>query len=255
MKTELLPATVYCLPYAGGNAYAYRPLEQHLPEGVRLVGIELPGRGRRAREALCRSLEALADDVFAGLHPRLADGRYALFGHSMGASLCFLCLRRIAAAGLPLPAAVFLSGARPPAHPERGKGRHLLPRQGFVDMLRTLGGCPPEVLAEESLLDYFEPILRADFEAVETWRPAPEGAAPLPVPFVVLHGQGDSFGRAEAEGWARETAAACRLHEFPGGHFFIQRHWPEIARLIGDALLAGVDPAAGQETGRLLQTA
>lgn len=245
MGNESRPVTVYCLPYAGGNAYAYRPLERHLPEGVRLVGIELPGRGQRVREPLCRSLEALADDVFASLRPHLYEGRYALFGHSMGACLSFLCLRRIAAAGLPLPAAVFLSGARSPAHPARKEERHLLPREGFVDMLRTLGGCPPEVLAEEALIDYFEPILRADFEAVETWRPAP--AVPLPVPFVVLHGQGDSFGQVEASGWARETALACRFHEFPGGHFFILRHWPEIARLIGDALLAGAKSTAGRE--------
>ena len=247
MRTEPGSVTVYGLPYAGGNAYAYRPLERHLPEGVRLVGIELPGRGKRTREPLCRSLEALADDVFVSLRPRLRGARYALFGHSMGASLSFLCLRRIADAGLPLPAVAFLSGAQPPMHPCRDEGRHLLPRDDFIDMLRTLGGCPPEVLAEKALIDYFEPMLRADFEAVETWRPAP--AAPLPVPLVVLHGQGDGFSQAEARGWERETTRAFEFHEFPGGHFFLLQHWPDIARLIGDALVTRVDSGTVRETG------
>lgn len=230
--------TVFCLPYAGGNAHAYRPLEKCLPASFRLVGIELPGRGRRVREPLCRSLETLADDAFTYLRPHLPESRYALFGHSMGAYLAFLCLQRISAADLPLPAVVFLSGARPPAYPGPAKDRYLLPRAAFIDVLRTLGGCPPEVLAEKTLIEYFEPILRADFEAVETWRMAV--AKPLPVPLVVFHGKNDSFSPAEARGWARESTLTCCVHEFPGGHFFMQRHWPQIARIMVNALLSGV---------------
>lgn len=227
--------TLYSLPYAGGNAYSYRPLEKYLPESIRLVGIELPGRGLRAGEPLQYSLEALADDVFAQLRPQLQAGSYALFGHSMGATLSFLCLQRIVAAGLPAPVMVFLSGKRAPACAEE-KRRHLLSREAFVDMLRELGGCPPEILAEVELIDYFEPILRADFQAVETWRPAPR--QPVPVPLTLLHGQDDEFGRAEALAWSQETAAAFHFHEFAGAHFFIQQHWPEIARLMAATLLA-----------------
>lgn len=224
---------LYCLPYAGGNAYSYRPLEKHLPKEIRLAGIEIPGRGLRVSEPLVYSLEALADDVFAQLKPHLGEGPYALFGHSMGAALCFLCLQRIRAAGLPYPEMVFLSGKSAPSVNEK-KTRHLLPRDAFVDMLRELGGCPPEILEEEELIDYFEPILRADFQAVETWRTTER--APLPVSLVVLHGQDDEFPREEAMAWSKETTSIFRFHEFVGDHFFIQRHWAQIAQLIGTHL-------------------
>lgn len=227
--------TVYGLPYAGGNAYAYRPLEKHLPAGMRLVGIELPGRGMRAREPLLSSLEALADDVFAQLRPQLASGDYALFGHSMGAALGFLCLQRILEAGLPAPLMLFLSGKQAPSCAEE-RTRHLLSREAFVAMLRELGGCPPEILAEAELIDYFEPILRADFQAVETWRPT--ASAPVPVPLTVLHGRDDAFSRDDALAWAQETVAGFLFHEFAGEHFFIQQHWPEIARLLAETLTA-----------------
>jgi len=220
---------LFCLPYAGGNSYSYRPLEKHLPEHIRLAGIEIPGRGLRAREPLIYSLDALANDIFGQLKPRLGEGPYALFGHSMGAALCFLCLRRIAAAGLAYPQMVFLSGKSAPSVNEN-QTRHLLPRDAFVEMLRDLGGCPPEILDEEELIDYFEPILRADFQAVETWRTTEQ--PPLPVPFVVLHGQDDQVTREEAMAWAKETAGGFRFHEFAGDHFFIQRHWASIAQLI-----------------------
>lgn len=239
-----MPATtLYCLPYAGGNAYSYRALESHLAPGCRIAGVELPGRGRRTQEPLSFSMEALAGDVFAQLRPHLERGRYALFGHSMGAALAYLCLHRIKAAGLPYPEAVFLSGKRAPSFVER-KARHLLPRDEFVDVLRDLGGCPPELLQEKELLDYFEPILRADFQAVETWEPLKQ--PPLPVPLVVFRGLDDEVSRDEALAWKQETSAGFQLHEFDGDHFFIQRHWPKIARLIETGLGLATVSAHGQ---------
>jgi surfactin synthase thioesterase subunit len=228
-------ASVFCFPYAGGNAYAYRPLQAHLPSAVDVSTVELPGRGRRMREPLLRSLDAMADDAFAQIRPRLTATPYALFGHSMGATLAYLCLQRIAAAGLPLARAAILSGRRGPSVEKRST-RHLLAHDDFRKMLTALGGCPVEVLADDDCFGFFEPILRADFQAVETWRP--QRPPPLPVPLVVLRGRDDEVTRDEAAAWALETTASFELVEFDGGHFFLERAWPEIAGLIR-ASLAG----------------
>ena len=83
-------------------------------------------------------------------------------------------------------------------------------------------------------MDYFEPILRADFQAVETWEYRPE--TPLPVPLIVLHGRHDGVSTAEAAAWAAETSSRFELHEFDGDHFFIQQHWPKIASIIATTL-------------------
>lgn len=225
--------SLYCLPYAGGNAFSYRSLEACRPPGLTVSGIELPGRGRRVGEALCFSLEELADDIFAQLQKSIVRERYALFGHSMGAALAYLCLLRIRRAGLPLPEAVFLSGKSAPTV-SRAKGRYLLPREEFIKMLGDLGGCPPEILQDEELINYFEPILRADFQAIETWQHRAE--EPLPVPMVVLLGRDDEVSRNDAAAWALETSEEFQLHEFDGDHFFIQQHWERIASLIGTTL-------------------
>ena len=234
MHDSAAPIAVFGFPYAGGNAYAYRPLEAHLAPAFSVQGIELPGRGRRVGEALVTSLESMADDAFAQVLPQIRQGRrYALLGHSMGAALAHLCLQRIAAAGLPLPALLCVSGYSAPEVITR-KTRHLLPKQEFLEMLRELGGCPPEILRDQELVEYFEPILRADFQAVETW--APGAARPLPVDITVLHGRGDELSLAQAQGWKAHTTAGFKLHEFDGDHFFIQQHWAEIARLIKQRL-------------------
>jgi surfactin synthase thioesterase subunit len=121
--------TLFSMPYAGGNSWAYRALEAHLPAGVKLEGLELPGRGRRSAERLCASLDELADDLFGQLRPRIGAGRYAFFGHSMGALLAFLVTVRIQKAGLPLPDALFLSGTEAPTAMTK-RERHSLSKRG-----------------------------------------------------------------------------------------------------------------------------
>jgi len=230
---------LFCIPYAGGNAWSYRALERSLSPAVTLEGLELPGRGRRGLEPLCASLEELADDVFRQIQQRGLTGPYALYGHSMGALLAFLAAQRIRAAGFARPQALFLSGSSAPAAREVRR-RHLLPPAEFKTMLRELGGCPPQVLDDPELLDFFEPILRADFKAVETWQRGDQ--PPLDIPLVVMSGLEDDSDAGDAGGWASETTAECRLLEFSGDHFFILRHWDQIGATIQRQLTAATVP-------------
>jgi surfactin synthase thioesterase subunit len=224
---------LFGVPYAGGNSWSYRGLEPHLPAGVELVGLELPGRGRRSGERLCSSLDDLAEDLFRQPHPRIGAARYALFGHSMGALLALLVTRRIRRAGLPLPDALFLSASDPPsARPARK--RHLLAKPDFFEMVRDLGGCPPEVLQDSGLVEFFEPILRADFKAVDTWQVCDD--EPVDVPLTVMIGREDEVSVDNARLWARETTRPVRLHQFDGNHFFILGHWAQIGSIIEEQL-------------------
>ena len=56
---------------------------------------------------------------------------------------------------------------------------------------------------------------------------------PLEVPVHVLLGDGDEHVDPErAAGWARECVTEPRWHVFPGGHFFLTDHLPEIIDLM-----------------------
>ena len=227
---------LYCVPYAGGNMWAYRPLEALLPPEIAVAGLELPGRGRRSDEPLAASLEEVADDVFDQLCAGSSPGPYALLGHSMGALLVLLAARRLQAAGLPMPEALFLSASEGPSAltPRR---RHSLPHAEFIEMLREMGGCPPEVLRDPALVEFFEPILRADFRAVETW-PASSGPK-VDVPLTVMIGRDDDVSQDAAQAWARETTRDCRVLTFDGDHFFIHQHWAAIGDVICDRVVKG----------------
>tara|TARA_Y100001968_G_C19347110_1_gene712669 strand:- start:246 stop:944 length:699 start_codon:yes stop_codon:yes gene_type:complete len=225
---------LFCLPFAGGNSHAYRDWAKHLGADIEVDAVELPGRGRRSGEPLLLSMDALVDDALQQMRPRL-EAPYAIYGHSMGACLAYLLTHAIGDADLPVPLHLFCSGRNAPSVTGEDRGRHLLPRDDFIRELREMGGCPDAILNDHDLMDYFLPILRADFQAHASYAYQPR--PPLGVALTAMMGTEDrETERAAVVEWQRETQHALDLVEYPGGHFFINDHLPAIARHISAKL-------------------
>jgi surfactin synthase thioesterase subunit len=225
---------LYCLPFAGGNAYSYRALEKLMPPGINVIALEPPGRGRRLGEPPVETIEALARDVVAAIRGSLGKP-YAFFGHSMGALAAYLASRLLISEQLPPPRHLILSGKAPPHIPSREAQWHTLPLPLFIEKLSTLGGCPPAVLADRELMNYFAPIIRHDMRLVAEYDHTP--GVPLTVPLTVMIGSRENTSPAEAEQWSRMATGDFRLEIYEGGHFFLFEHLPDICRLMQSRLL------------------
>lgn len=227
--------TLYCLPFAGGSSYSFLTFGSNLSANIKLVTVEPPGRGRRSRENLLYNAHAVSEDIFKSIETSITSGnRYALFGHSMGALIGYLLIRRIAEKNLPLPVYFFASGRGGPSFKDDHEQYYMLPKVEFREKLREIGGSPIEVLEHEQLMDFFEPILRADFQVVETYKHKPEN--PFNVPVSVLIGEEDKVSIEAAKMWQDETTEPIKIHKFSGGHFFLFDHVPEICNIISEAL-------------------
>ncbi len=227
---------LFCLPYAGGSAAAYREWSAALPAGVEVCPLELPGRAGRMREPPFERSAALAEAVAEALRPEL-DRPFALFGHSMGALLAFEVARRLRDARASEPGALFVSGRNAPQIPVDDPTTHLLPDAELVERLRALNGTPPEVLEHPELLELILPTLRADFAVVETHVHAP--CAPFDVPLVVFGGERDpEVHLAGLEAWRAHARGAFRLRLFPGDHFFLHAEQAAVLRALSEELRA-----------------
>jgi surfactin synthase thioesterase subunit len=236
VTAELLTTSVVRLiafPYAGGSAFCYRELSVAMPEGIELITHELPGHGARMREALQRRLPALVEDAIEQLRARLKPP-YAFYGHSFGAWLACDVAHRLVARGLCPPAYLFVSARRAPTTDAPHANRHALPREMFFKILTSMGGVPPSLAEDPELVQIFEPVLRADFEALETRDSSPR--QPLDVPIHVILGRQDDVTRSQAERWQDETLRPLTIQEFDGAHFFIRDHAAAIARTFHDRL-------------------
>ncbi|QJC51351.1 thioesterase [Paenibacillus albicereus] len=230
----LRPLRLLCLPYAGRSAQAYRRWASAAPAGLELVPLEPAGRGSRMGEPFYRSVQEAADDLLREALELREGGRYALFGHSMGALIAYELAVRLQRRGGLQPEALFLSAKDAPHVPRKEEPIHGLPDEAFAERVRALGGSPDELFGHPELLRLFLPVLRADFRLVETYRQ--DEAAPLQTPAVVLNGREDATLSADPEQWRRWFAADCRYEWFDGGHFYAQDRYPELLRRIGRIL-------------------
>jgi surfactin synthase thioesterase subunit len=214
------PVNLICLPFAGGNKFCYRPFQDKLPSYLNLITLEYPGRGTRPYEPLLTDMDQLTGDVFRQFEKVAGNRRYALYGHSMGGLTACLLVRKILRENIRPPLHLFITGtAGPSAASREERKRHLLSKAEFIAELKSLNGSPPELLENEMLLDYFEPIIRADFKVSETF--AYREQAPLNIPLTVITGTEEDMMPEEIMSWQQESYIPVDFKTMAGGHFFI----------------------------------
>jgi len=225
---------LFCLPYAGAGASAYRGWVAAFGPRVEVTALRLPGRENRIRERPEVDPVAVASVIDAA-----ATRPYALFGHSMGARLGFEVISELRRTGRPLPVRLYPSGSLPPDQRSSSAldGLSVLPDEELVARLSAAGGVPEAVLAEPELVEMLLPVLRADLTWVDDYAYVPD--EPLPVPMVAFAGAADPVAPpSRMTGWAAHTSAGFALHTLPGGHFFLHDHTGTIASTIEADLFA-----------------
>jgi medium-chain acyl-[acyl-carrier-protein] hydrolase len=228
---------LFCFPYAGGSSVVFHKWSAAMPPHVEVCAVELPGRGKRYGEPLHTNLEELASQIQREL-AHWMQAPFALFGHSLGASICYELARRLRRQGGPRPLRLFVSGRHAPHRPLPRAPIYHLPEAQFVSELRRLQGTPQEVLDNAELMELFLPILRADLELAETYRRA--AVEPLDCPVSAYGGLQDAeAAREELEHWRGYTAAEFELRQFPGNHFFLN----SAQDLVIAAVVRGLDAA------------
>ncbi|MEU5693076.1 thioesterase domain-containing protein [Actinosynnema sp. NPDC020468] len=221
-----------CFPHAGGAANWYRSLSAALAPAVSVVAVRYPGRHDRRAEPPVPDLVALAERVAHALpHPP-----YAFFGHSMGATIAFETARTLVREGASAPIHLFTSARRSPTR-NRREWSHEPTDADLLAEAMTLGAPRTTTPAALPLLRAALPALRADYQAVETYRYLP--GPPLTCPITALTGTTDpKTTPSDVEAWQELTTAPFTHHTYEGGHFFVPDHLAAIATMINSTLTA-----------------
>jgi surfactin synthase thioesterase subunit len=222
------PARLVCLPHAGGSASYYLPVAKALSPAVDVIAVQYPGRQDRRAEPCVETVGELATQVFESLRS-LTDKPLTLFGHSMGASVAFEVALRLEEIGV-TPVAVVVSGRRAPSL-STDDGIHLLDDTGLIAEVKKLGGAGSQLLDDPDILQLALPAIRGDYTAAETYRSAPDRSVTCPI--LALTGDNDpKVSLAEARAWSGHTSGEFELRVFPGDHFYIDEHVPDVIAAI-----------------------
>jgi medium-chain acyl-[acyl-carrier-protein] hydrolase len=232
---------LFCFPSAGGGVSSFRGWSENLSADVSVSPVRLPGRESRLSEPPFRRMEPLVEALGKAIEPYLAEP-FAFFGHSMGAAIAFELSRHLRRRGGPLPAGLFVSGARAPQFRLDHVPPPEPPDDQFLDELRRLEGVPGEILASQELLQVILPALRADTEVYRNYVYVEE--PPLACPIRAYGGDGDPNVKPEhLAAWGRQTTAGFSVRTFDGGHFFVDSARDEFLRaLAGDLAELRVRP-------------
>ncbi|MDQ0232876.1 thioesterase II family protein [Metabacillus malikii] len=226
---------LYCLPYAGGSSYVFSKWIRNLHPDIELVPIEYPGRGRRILEPLISNSEELVNDIFENIKDGLDDLPYILLGHSMGSLLAYELVYKILKSNNKGPTFIIFSGTDPLKCREK-KIISTLPHEEFVQEVLAMGGTPKEVFSNKEMAEIYIPILRSDFQLVESYRAGEY--QPLDIDLFVFYGKNDySTDLTILNEWKFYTTKSCHFSEFEGGHFFIHDNEREVIEEINQLVV------------------
>lgn len=218
-----------CFPYAGGGASAFRRWAVHAADDVELLALQLPGRENRVMAPLLHRLDEAAE-LATGKLSMLGPVPTVLFGHSMGALLAYEVALRASWMELDCLA---VSGRVAPhlGHPQRPASQ--MSDAEFLAHLRAIGGTPSEILEQPELMELLLPMLRADFEMVDQYRPA-WLTRRLGCRVVALYGDRDAATpRLSVGEWSSVSSGSFTLVECDGGHFFLDAARERIVDVLG----------------------
>ncbi|NWG15750.1 MAG: thioesterase [Chloroflexi bacterium] len=226
---------LFCFANAGGSAAQFRSWHQFLPEGVEICPVQLPGQGSRFRENPYTELLPLAEKLAAALAPYL-DVPFALWGYSMGALVSFELARALQRGGYSGLRQMFIAARRAPHVPPSDTPLHKLPEAEFIQqMQRRYNGIPAAILQEAEMLALFLPVLRANFEMIETY--SYQAGDRLDCPITAFGGlQDPTVNTPEIAAWGELTSSTFRYFMFPGDHFFLQGHQSAVLKVVSKDL-------------------
>lgn len=220
-----------CFPHAGGAASYFAPLARALAPAVEVWAVQYPGRQDRFGEPCLDTVDALAEGVAAALADPAAEVLNrppAFFGHSMGAVIAYeVALRPVPAR----PTHLFVS-ARPGPLRARPGDLHRRDDDELWAEVGLLGGTDPLLLADPDLRDMALPALRADYRAIESYRPRPGRLVDCPI--TALAGADDPSTTPDEIGeWAScGRSPDFELQTHPGGHFYLTDRVTEVAATV-----------------------
>lgn len=208
-----------CFPFAGGAASIFRCWKDYTPESVELFAAQLPGREFRRQEKCLTHIDAVVNHLLPDIQA-LADKPLVFFGYSLGGLVAYELVKAMDQAGLKTPIKLIFAGRGEPIAVAPEKKIYQFADNDFLSHIASFGGTPDTVLGEASIMQYFLPILKADFQVLDTYETRPPFILNCPIHAYV--GDRDTMVSIESVArWRHYTNAEFSMEVERGGHFIM----------------------------------
>lgn len=224
---------VFCFHHAGGTAASYRKWTTALLP-VRIICVELMGKGTRRSEPFMGNSRQLAQILARQVVIKTGSAPFCLYGHSMGAALAFEVCCNIEKNYGKKPEKLIVAGRQAPQDENLSEFKTYMDDQALIDELRRYGLTPEEVLENEQFMNYYLPEIRRDYELSESFSYHGE-ITKVPV---IAHAASKDAGadKQRMRRWKEVTANRFEVREFEGSHFFVLEEESYLNCLVEDVM-------------------
>lgn len=230
--------TLYIFPHAGGTAKDYVPFSREFSGNVTRIAVQYPGQRDGAGLPPLSSVPNLADEIFALMQPAARpEIPVAFFGHSMGGMLAFEVALRFQSAGYEV-VALFVSACSAPGH-IRYKQIKGMSDNEMLNLVAQMTGMNPDFFNDEEFLVGVLPTLRAA-RAIAGYDSPPETKVASPI-YAYIGDKDWISTQEDMAPWRDRTTSDFALRVFPGDHFYLNHHLPELVNDIETRTLEWTD--------------
>lgn len=222
-----------CIAHAGGSAMSYYQWKEYFDKALKVYPLELPGRGKKIKQGLCVSAEELIDRVWGEVLEVIDKKPFALFGHSMGGILAFKLAQRLEKQGM-FPRHLFLS-ATPLGVENMYQDILKEDDYNFMREVQKIGVLPEIVFKNEKFFNTFEPIIRADFQIVNSCSLSTDNGK-IKSNFSLFYGNEDLLLIQKGRSWDELISGEGNCYYFKGNHFFLFDNVEKICSIIRQTL-------------------
>lgn len=229
------PVNLFLFPFAGGTAQSYRFLSQEgILTGCSIYALELPGRGMRMSEPYTLTIDEIKEECLRSIKPYLCD-KMVFMGHSMGAIIAYELLGDLEVLYPQLQFSLILSAANSPRSIIVKHDISKMTTEEFKHYVKNMGGIPAQISENESLLDFFLPRIRNDFELLEQYKP--QSDRPLNAPITVIAATDDvNIERDNVLDWEHYAKSTIEFIWCEGGHFYLYENQSIVIQTITDVM-------------------
>lgn len=212
----------FCFPHAGAGASLYASWGKIIPDDYSYYPVLYPMRENRRNEEVPSTIQELAKNIAEENIDLFKSKPSVFFGHCFGALVAYevsLILKKENCS----PVLIVAASSESPRKSDMEISLKNSSIEKIADLFIDIGYMPESSRNNKIYLDFFMPVLKADYTLVEDY--IPDLSEKCECPILAVYGNEDEKTRAdEVRKWADFTESSFSEKEYSGGHFFVDKN-------------------------------
>lgn len=212
---------MFCLPHAGGSSMLYLNYRKCFGDVCDVQLLDYPGHGIKSNLNLKKNILDIANDLYEEIKEKVNEKQenFVIYGHSMGGIVAYEVTNKVLQDNTLMDKlqCLFISGTSLD-NKEESIGDKT--SDEFWDIVYSFGFVSTkDVMLNDDIKEYFEPILRADFNALQEYEVNYKNT--INIEMCVMFGSKDRRNDyTKMKNWEKLCKKPVEFVEFNGNHFF-----------------------------------